>query len=147
LLIEEGGGESVGVVKVFGGSETDETLLAEVGNEVDVGVGATNDVGNDEELTANIGDGEVVGVEELLETVDDGEDADVALFVMFIREVVGVEELLEKVDDGEDVDVALFVTFIREVVGVEELLEKVDDGEEVDVALFVTFIVNEGDDE
>jgi hypothetical protein len=62
LLIEVGGGESVGIIEVLGGSEIDEALLDEVGNEVDVGVDVADDVGNDEELTANVGDGEVVGV-------------------------------------------------------------------------------------
>ena len=32
------------------------------GNEVDVGVDVADNVGNDEELTANVGDGEVVGI-------------------------------------------------------------------------------------
>jgi hypothetical protein len=62
LLIEVGGGESVGIIEVLGGSEIDEALLDEVGNEVDVGVDVADNVGNDEELTANVGDGEVVGV-------------------------------------------------------------------------------------
>jgi hypothetical protein len=62
LLIEVGGGESVGIIEVLGGSEIDEALLDEVGNEVDVGVDVADNVGNDEELMANVGDGEVVGV-------------------------------------------------------------------------------------
>jgi hypothetical protein len=63
LLIEVGGGESVGIIEVLGGSEIDEAaLLDEVGNEVDVGVDVADNVGNDEELTANVGDGEVVGI-------------------------------------------------------------------------------------
>jgi hypothetical protein len=36
LLIEVGDGESVGIIEIFIGSEIDEALLAEVGNEVDV---------------------------------------------------------------------------------------------------------------
>ncbi len=52
----------MGIIEVLGGSEIDEALLDEVGNEVDVGVDVADDVGNDEELTANVGDGEVVGV-------------------------------------------------------------------------------------
>jgi len=50
------------IIEVLGGSEIDDALLDEVGNEVDVGVDVADDVGNDEELTANVGDGEVVGV-------------------------------------------------------------------------------------
>ena len=50
-------------IEVLGGSEIDEAaLLDEVGNEVDVGVDVADNVGNDEELTANVGDGEVVGI-------------------------------------------------------------------------------------
>lgn len=53
----------MGIIEVLGGSEIDEAaLLDEVGNEVDVGVDVADNVGNDEELTANVGDGEVVGV-------------------------------------------------------------------------------------
>ncbi len=52
----------MGIIEVLGGSEIDEALLDEVGNEVDVGVDVADNVGNDEELMANVGDGEVVGV-------------------------------------------------------------------------------------
>ena len=67
----------MGIIEIFIGSEIDEALLAEVGNEVDVRVGVGEDACSDEELTANARDGEVVDVEELLEEVDDGEDVDV----------------------------------------------------------------------
>ena len=62
-------------------------------------------VGSDEELLANVGDGEVVGVDDMLARVDGGEEVKVALFVTFIVDGGG-GEVVDIATGGDDGGVA-----------------------------------------